>query len=493
MLRAGGGPELLRNTKYAIVRFTRGKGLDIGIGPWKAFPHFIGVREKGDAEMPPKMEADFTVDSFSDISGVIEGEPLDFIFNWSGRAIMAQCVRLLKVGGFYITADEDFKVIVRRKVDDETIEAVDQRANTVDGRKTVCVTRYGAIGDMLQTASLLPELRRQGYFVVVNSHPDGEVILKEDPNVDTFWVQDRDQVPNGELVAYWKWLVKQFDRHINLCESVEGTLLTYPDRSNYRWPQAVRHKYCNRNYLEFMAELGELPFHPEHHFYPSAAEQKWADDFMARISRDMNKDTPPMGRGKTPFVVLWALSGSSVHKFWPHQDAIVARMMLEIPNIHVIFTGDEACQILEQGWENEPRISCLSGRVDLRRALTLAKMSQLVIGPETGTLNAVAFESMAKIVMLSHSSHENLTRDWVNTEALHSHITPCYPCHRMHVTHEFCPQDEETGAAMCQVELLPADVWDAVQRAYVGWGTVRSLLGKTQAPDLPAVQLELPK
>jgi hypothetical protein len=104
----------------------------------------------------------------------------------------------------------------------------------------------------------------------------------------------------------------------------------------------------------------------------------------------------------------------------------------------------------------------------------------------------VAFDSMAKIVFLSHSSEENLTRDWANTEALHSTTTPCYPCHRMHLNHDFCPQDQETGAAMCQADLSAAVVWDAVQRAYVGWGTVKSLLtpnGAVAAPNASILTL----
>ena len=29
--------------KYEIVEFTRGSGLDLGCGPFKLYPHFIGV------------------------------------------------------------------------------------------------------------------------------------------------------------------------------------------------------------------------------------------------------------------------------------------------------------------------------------------------------------------------------------------------------------------------------------------------------------------
>jgi ADP-heptose:LPS heptosyltransferase len=121
-------------------------------------------------------------------------------------------------------------------------------------------------------------------------------------------------------------------------------------------------------------------------------------------------------------------------------------------------------------------VTCLSGKLPIRDSLALAQQCNLVIGPETGILNAVAFESMAKIVLLSHSTNENLTRDWVNTDGIHSETTPCYPCHRLHYNHEFCPRDEKTAAAYCQRDIPPSVVWNAVQRAYTGWGTVRKLI-----------------
>ena len=37
--------------RWDIVEFTRGKGLDLGCGPNKAFPHFIGVDSCKDAEL----------------------------------------------------------------------------------------------------------------------------------------------------------------------------------------------------------------------------------------------------------------------------------------------------------------------------------------------------------------------------------------------------------------------------------------------------------
>ena len=81
-----------------------------------------------------------------------------------------------------------------------------------------------------------------------------------------------------------------------------------------------------------------------------------------------------------------------------------------------------------------------------------------MIGPETGVLNAVAFEPMAKVMLLSHSSVENLTKHWVNTESLHANV-PCFPCHRLHYTRDFCPQHEPSGTSMCMADLPPNSVW----------------------------------
>ena len=105
---------------------------------------------------------------------------------------------------------------------------------------------------------------------------------------------------------------------------------------------------------------------------------------------------------------------------------------------------------------------CLSGEISIRQTLALAQQCDAVIGPETGVLNAVAFESMRKVVLLSHSSHENLTKHWTNTVALMPQGVSCYPCHQLHFDRRYCRQDEETGAAVCQRSIAPETVYEAV-------------------------------
>ena len=49
----------------------------------------------------------------------------------------------------------------------------------VRSEKTVCVVRYGGFGDMIQTASILPLLKKQGYRVCVNVTENGSNIIRK--------------------------------------------------------------------------------------------------------------------------------------------------------------------------------------------------------------------------------------------------------------------------------------------------------------------------
>lgn len=166
------------------------------------------------------------------------------------------------------------------------------------------------------------------------------------------------------------------------------------------------------------------------------------------------------------YVILWALAGSGVHKTWPYVDAVVANLMLSYKDVDVIFTGDEFCRILEAGWEKEPRVHPMSARISMRQALTLAQMADCVIGPETGMLNSVSCMDMPKVVFLSHSTHENLTRDWINTYPLWARNVDCVgrgkneapACHTLIYGWQHCTRadGEANGSALCQ-SLITAD------------------------------------
>ena len=325
--------------------------------------------------------------------------------------------------------------------------------------KTVCVVRYaGGIGDMIQASGILPELKRMGYHVTLMTTPRGQELLQHDPHIDDWVVQDNDEVPNHLLAEYWAVWEKKYDRFINLCESVEGTLLAIPGRANHKWPVNLRRSMLNQNYGEFVARIADVEYRSEACFYPEHSESREADRFVHNLRR-----------GKPVFSIMWALAGSSVHKAYPHMDDVIANVLAAMPEAAVVFVGDEVCQILEAGWEDNPRVHRRSGKTTIRQDMALAQKMACVVGPETGLMNAVAFEPMAKVVMLSHSSRDNLTKHWLNTIALTAQGAPCAPCHQLHYGWDHCHEEPTTGTAMCQYTISPRMVFDSIAQAYALW------------------------
>lgn len=425
--------------RYDIVPYTRGFGLEVDPPETdKAYPQFVRI-DPGQIGMFADNVVSFVVlrgDSEVDVSECWR------IIKYDGHLVFCDCEELQKkMGGLkgWVILEDSKRLYVAKKV--LAGQSHKLAMDGVNSKKTVCVVRYGAIGDIVQTASILAALKKQGYYTVLNTHTDSHEIIKHDPNVDHFILQDQDQVPNEELSRYWDHMRGKFDRYINLSESVEGTFLALPGRTPYYWPNKVRQEMLNHNYLEFMHLLADVPYDPKPRFYPTSTEKKWAAKQKKKF-------------GGT--VIMWLLGGSSVHKTWPHLDQTIAKLMVNYPDIRIVTAGDELCKVLEISWENEPRVIRRSGVWSKRESLTFAEYADIVIGPETGILNAVSHLDVPKIVTMSHSSPKNLTRDWKRCISLVPEFCACYPCHMMHYGFDYCNRDEETGVALCQAR-IPAD------------------------------------
>ncbi len=485
-----------RKIKYLLPKYTRGRGLEIGCGMEKAFPHFIGLDNghhfgQGAADLICNADdlslfADRSVD-FVFSSHVLEHmESVGETLNEWGRVIRPGGYLCLyvpsanlypKCGEYGANPDHkhDFYpgdiekelntsayswMIVeseeRGEGDEYSLFIVAQKGYgkvVKPSGKSACVVRFGAFGDMLQAALVFPRLKEQGYHVTVMTTAVGEQILRDDPFVDDFYILDRDQVPNLELGAFWAVQKTRFDKWVQLSESIEGTLLALPGRPNHGWPHSARKMAMKLNYHEWTAALAEVPFSPCQLFYPDSSEVESA---RQRLSGGFN--------------IVWALAGSSFHKFTPFLDPVIARILLEMPEATIYLVGDEFCKVLEQGWEEEERVVRLSGEISIRETLAMAQAANLVIGPETGVLNSVAFtESVSKILMMSHSSVNNLAKHFIKCQALVPVDTPCYPCHRLHYSDEHCFRDKESGAALCAQNISAAMIYDAVVKVYRYW------------------------
>lgn len=522
-------PESFESDKIAAVAvpYLIGRGLDVGCGMRKVWPHAIGIDNGHHAQMfGHPMAADIRAEAH-DLS-LFADSSLDFIFSSHTlehfpeekvQDILKEWARVLKKNGHLVLyvpsanlypkvgeagANPDHKwnvypgdiekhllavtqcgwtqleneergregahplqeqeyslFEVYQKRDDGVYESRPWQRNP-EGKKRCLVIRYGAIGDQIIAASCLPALRAQGYHITYCTTPKAKEVVWHDPNVDEWLIQEKDQVPNVQLAPYWKALEERYDKIINLSESVEGALLALPGRSLHAMSQEARHRITNVNYLELTHDIAQVPHDFAPYFHATEQERYQVEKMRKKI--------------KGP-VIAWVLNGSSPHKVYPFTQVVI-KWLLEKTPAHVYLMADPSIGVtlqdavvrkLEEEGVDVSRITKTAGDWPVRKVLSFCKFgSDIVIGPETGPLNAVCFEDVPKIIMLSHSSQENLTKHWKNTTVLEPDKAkaPCFPCHRLHYTWEFCPQAEETAAAICASSITPESVFDAIMKIF---------------------------
>ena len=492
-----------------VVPYLQGRCLDIGSGQGKVWPSLIGIDTATDGGRPiTDMCMDGTdLSMFTDGSfdGVFSSFLLQEIAPEKTGAVLKEWARVIRPGGHLVLylpfkvppvgsddapaewrwspsreqifshlksrggwyihedevrndGDEYGMLIVARKslTDGQWVERPWQRSP--EGKKRALVVRYGAIGDAFVAASILPGLKAQGYHVTFNAHPSTKDVLLHDPHIDEWLIQGKDFVPNHVLGPYWSALRERYDKVINLCESVEGLLLSLPGRLNHGYSdEARRALYDDVNYLEHTHRIAGVPFEFSNaRFHMTTVERE-------KAQYERNKMKGP--------VVVWCINGSSPHKVWPWVQIVTAWLVKKTP-AHVVLFADPGpagttllnaiVETLKENKVEMARVHAIGGSWPLRKALAFCHVADCVVGPETGPLNAVGMMPVPKVIYLSHSTEANLTKHWKNCTALVPKNVSCYSCHRLHYTWEFCNKSEETGAALCASSISPEVVFSAI-------------------------------
>jgi ADP-heptose:LPS heptosyltransferase len=309
-------------------------------------------------------------------------------------------------------------------------------------QKRAAVVRYGAYGDALWASSLFPALKDEGYHLTVYTQAQGYEALAHDPHVDRFVLAHPHVVAAEDMIAFWQWERVKYQRWINLIHSVEARLLWVPTDVMFHQSDEVRRRCGGENYLQAVHEFAGIPYVPRQKFYPSADDLQWATAERARYDG--------------PVVVLNA-AGSTWPKWWPYTERFSA--LLADRGVHTVVVGDYRGE--------KPALSSRYGHFvgrdwPIRRAFTFAALADCVVGEESSLVNAVAFEPVPKIVLLSHSPADSLTRDWVNTVGIEPTQMPCHPCHRIHEDASYCVLEKKTQSAGCQALIQPGTVADLV-------------------------------
>lgn len=494
--------------RFEVLPYLARGGLDVGCGVAKVWPHLVGIDSGRDSELfntpvrPDLSVGDATrlqIFANESANAVFSSHLLEHIDDWT--AALTEWWRLVKVGGYLVLylphrdlyprigrpgSNPDHKhdfapddildfmrigpttrdwALLENQVRGDTNEysflQVYRKESAGTGqsgpwahdkpRKTAGIVRLGGNGDALWAGSVAANLHEQGYSVTLYCGSNGEEVLRHDPNIARIITLPNGILSDDELLTYWANEAPKYSKWANLQGSVEGRLLPHQSETAYYLPQAVRHQLMNHNYLDMVHDYAEIPRQPvRQQFHPSASETAWARDMRDRLP------------GK---LVVISPTGSGPFKAWPHAQAFMALMasagvytvmlgdLKHLPDLDLVkLDGTEYGHVVGQEWS-------------LRLALAYALTADAVVATESVFANAVAYEPMPKVVMLSHSSNENLTRDWVNTAALEAPVA-CHPCHRIHnAAATLCAKDTVTGAAACMAHYSAELVADLVLRS----------------------------
>jgi ADP-heptose:LPS heptosyltransferase len=320
--------------------------------------------------------------------------------------------------------------------------------------KEALVIRFGAYGDTVWVTPVLSQVKKDGYYVVMNTTEKGAEVLKNNPNIDEFIVHHKHQdIPYQELEYYWHTIGEDFEKVINLTKSCEGHLIKVEGSREFDWPKARRHAECNYNFQDRQMELAGYPdkkgLIPELYF--SDIEEALVKNFVTAH--------------KDKFVILWSLSGSGFHKTYPWSEYIAGELAQQFGDIEIITVGDSDCRILE--WQN-PKTINKSGVYTIRQSFVLTKYANLVIGGDTGLMNAASCFDTPKIVFLSTNTVENLTKYWKNTTSLTNEDCECHPCHKL-IYSNTCPKGKFNVAPVCMEGIEPKRALDAILKYYKEW------------------------
>ena len=488
--------------RYRIISLLSEKtGIDLGCGDEKVVPTAIGIDRGGKAvNLKADLSQPKALSFFSDKSFdyVFSSHLLEDLYDTEG--ILKEWWRLVKPNGhlilylphkdFYpnigqpganINHKHDFigqdildildkfasyKLIslTNHNEDDEySFELIVQKLDTginqviinepedIKPKKRALVVRYGGIGDLIIITPLLKLLKQDGYHVTVNTIPKSECVLWDNPNVDEIMLQERGLVKATKLDEYFKVISKGYDKFINLCESLECSLL-FEEKDAERWnlPHEERHRLANVNYYDRTLDMGGYG-----QFKGFNGEIYLSDEEEA-LCKVFNK------KHEGKFKIMWCLKGSSDHKFYPHVETVIDAILAKYENVEFFLVGGQEMTILTQ-WDKR-----IFNRVNIwgyRQSIIMTKYMDLVVSPETGVLNAVGCFDTPKIALLTHSSVENITKYFKNCTPLEADCE-CHPCHKLVHSLRSCPLGKEFGLPICMEGIKPETVIKAIEETY---------------------------
>jgi ADP-heptose:LPS heptosyltransferase len=321
-----------------------------------------------------------------------------------------------------------------------------------DKQKRLCIVRYGAWGDAIMLSPVLPYFKKDGWHITLNCTEKTYEILKTDPNIDSYLIQESNEVKIEDLKEHWKKLEQHFDKLLNFTGSIEKALLVAPNQKEYYWTKEQLHERCNKNYYDETLKWAGYPEAKgeQGRLYFTKSEERWAKKFFKKH------------RG---FTIVWCLTGSSIHKIYPFAGNVIDAVSRGLPQAKIVLVGEGGAKGIITPHK---RIIDKCGDFGIRESFILTKYADLVVSTETSVLVSAGCFNTPKIAMLSHGSEENVTKYYKRCIVVRESVK-CSPCHKLHYSRETCPLVKEFNHPVCMGLLHPKKLLAPIEEIYKKW------------------------
>ena len=299
-------------------------------------------------------------------------------------------------------------------------------------KKTLLIWRLGGVGDLLWGTPAFPILAKEADIDVV-ADVRGEAIYRYNPYIRRIIrfedLRDKEGKPLSDPVSVDKLCI--------------NTAVEWWDE--YR----KQYDYCISAWTATGLALHRSDvFGKKETFYADKAERQTDQNFPDKILAGMGL---PWIKGLLPKLyisdeehqelvayrkqfagqklLLWHTSESAYNKFIPQAVGYIQTILQNCKDVTVLLTGKE-----HRDFPTHLPDRCISLRDrDLRWQLIMPSIADLVVGPESATINAAAVWTVPKVILFSHTMHKNLSLHWWNVYPIYPNADKCAcaPCYRI--------------------------------------------------------------
>jgi ADP-heptose:LPS heptosyltransferase len=343
----------------------------------------------------------------------------------------------------------------------------------IDVAKWACVARMGGFGDNIIASSVFPGLKKKyGLLEVIGAKPM-HVMYENNPYIDKLTIMENGEPPWGNGHDWQNWFHKRskegYAAFFNLSHSCESLGVAMKIETKFWWSDAMRRQLMGKSYLELAHDICGLDYDCiAPNVFPTDEEKAQAIETKARVG---------------PRCVGWVLTGSRIDKVHPQADVAIAKVirnlglpviMLGAPGKDMEFAKLIQKEVKKLNHTDDGLHLALSPDPENptwgpRRICAQAQVCDIVVGPDTGPMWAVAMHAMPKVLMASHAGGHNITAHWVNTTTLEADRTrvPCYPCHRLHDDSSMCTPNVDKNGSACISDISVDVIVDTVGKLLI--------------------------